>query len=138
MPLRRGRGPEFYEAGGEAHPIRNSPGYSQEAADAAHEHRQHERQAERYRGVHRESSGVQRPEWAHGMSEERLRGIARRVGANPNRERWWQAANLHPGTSEYKYAVSESGAQRKSKPAERGPSRGRKRERYKPPADLPF
>lgn len=121
---------EYFEAGGEVHPIRSSPGYSQEVEDVQHEHRAREHQAARYRGVERESSGIQRPEWAHGMSEEKLRAIAKRVGANPNRERWWQAANLHPGTLDYKYAVTESNAQRKRKTVERGMLRGRGQSRH--------
>jgi hypothetical protein len=143
VPLRRGH-TEFFEAGGEAHPIRNSPGYSQEAADVAHHEHEHERRGRMYRGVKRETSGVQRPSWARGMSEERLRDIARRAGANPNKERWWQAARLEPGTGEYKAFVTEGGAARKKTS---GPSRGRAQSRQAAAAiarrsatggDLPF
>ena len=113
----------------------------------AHREREHEHRAGRYRGVQRESSGVQRPDWAKGMSEERVRAIAKRVGRNPNTEHWWQGANLKPGTSEYKYAVLEAGAARKKRETA-GPRRGRSESRQAAAAiarrsatgagDLPF
>jgi len=140
---------EYFEEGGEAHPIRSSPGYSNEVEEVRTEDRAREHQAARYRGVQREKSDIQRPEWSRGMSEEQVRAIARRAGRNPNVEHWWQGANLKPGTEDYKYLVQERGAPRKRKIVEHGMLRGRgKQSRYaarqvaeqsaRGGADLPF
>jgi hypothetical protein len=139
---------EYFEAGGEVHPIRDSPGYSKEVEEVQTRERERQHQAARYRGVKRESSDVQRPEWARGMSEARVRAIARSVGRNPDQEFWWQGANLKPGTLDYRYAVTEAGAPRKKKFVERGMLRGRGQSRHEARriatqsaqggADLPF
>jgi hypothetical protein len=140
MPLRRGR-TEFFEAGGEVHPIRNSPGYSKEVEDVSREQKHHESRERFYRGVKREKSGVDRPPWAGNLNDTQLRQIAKRHGQSPEREGWWEKAGLWKGTGELRYAKEEGHLQEqrgRPKPAAHGLRRGGRVERYKKAADLPF
>jgi hypothetical protein len=122
VPLRRGRGPEFFEEGGEVHPIRDSPGYDPEVEQIQKEHRAGERQAERYRGIRRGHSTLIRPPWGSRLTELQLQQIAREAGVNPESELWWEKAHLYPGSGEFR-KLKEAG--------HRGEQRGLPRRRMR-------
>jgi hypothetical protein len=87
---------QFYYAGGEVHPIRDSPGYDPSIEKDTREERERHAQHERYRGIHRErgSSVVERPPWAAGLTERHLISIARAHGTNAGTPLWWEKAGL--------------------------------------------
>lgn len=101
---------QFYYAGGEVHPIRDSPGYSQEVADISARERHHRARAEFYAHEKRETSTsahvVERPPWAAGLSERHLITIARAHGQNAGQPLWWEKANLVQGEGELRYALA--------------------------------
>lgn len=133
---------QFYEAGGVVHPIRNSPGYDPEVEKVQREEKARHAQRERYRGVHEEAhhQTVQRPSWANGLSDRHLIAIAKSHGQSAGSNLWWEKAGLYEGMAERDYALREFTAPDRRKSGERQVARvaPARRERYKPPEDLPF
>lgn len=111
MPLKRGRGPEFFEEGGEVHPIRNSEGYDPDVEKIRAEDRRRERseEAHRYERVRGEREHVERPTWAarHKVSDARLRAIAREHGTSAERPNWWEHVGLEEGSGELRQTLRE-------------------------------
>lgn len=99
VPLRRGK-TEFFEEGGETHPIRDSPGYDPEVEQMQKEERHHQARERHYAGVKRGRSEVHRPAWAVGMTDAQVRQIARTAGQNPETEGWAERAGLYKGMGE--------------------------------------
>jgi hypothetical protein len=108
VPLRKGR-TEFFTEDGEVHPIRDSPGYSRDVEHAQQEARHHREREHFYRGVKRERSTVQRPEWARGMSDAQVVRIAREHDRSAYAEHWWHGVNLQRGSAEYRYMRQGAG-----------------------------
>jgi hypothetical protein len=128
VPFRRGRHLEAFTEDGVIHPIRDSPGYSPEVEKMQTEHRHEAERAHKYRGLARGRSEVQRPEWAHGLTDIQVRQIAKEHGVSAESEAWWHRVGLYKGMGELKYVTKEGrhiGEQRKGG-GERYMKRGRK------------
>ena len=139
---------QFFYAGGEVHPIRDSPGYDPSVEGISARERHHQARAEFYGHERRETSTsahvVERPPWAAGLSERHLITIAKAHGQNAGMPLWWEKANLVQGEGELRYALQGRSSmdrrqrQEEQRAARRAPARPRGVHVFKQGEDLPF
>lgn len=103
---------QFYtDEHGEVHPIRGSPGYSEDVAEHGRQERHRRGREAHYATARQErhSDVVERPPWAAGLSERHLLTIAKAHGQSAGSPLWWEKAGLHSGSGELHRALSEGG-----------------------------